>query len=134
MSLSSFLRNPSVFNNALVDTMRRRQGLSFRKTLGVYNFKVKPRKYYKNPHAIPLDVKEKLRDDGSNEAMRKINVLTRLSTTPFGKFTRRGNFRFDTHRVPNYNVPDMTDFQVNFYFKLSLNHMFHIKPQWYRRS
>jgi hypothetical protein len=113
MSLSTCLRNPNVFNNVVSDTCRRRVGLHFRKGLGVYNYKVKPKSHYKNPHAVPLDVKERLKAQGTEHAFRRIKTLERLSITPFGRNTKCGNFRFDANRVPNYNIPDLTDFEVN---------------------
>jgi hypothetical protein len=113
MSLSTFFRNPSINNNAIAcETTRRRVGLHFRKGLGVYNYKVKPKSYYKDPHSVPLDLKEKLKKQGTDNALRRINTLERLSTKPFGKGTKCGNFRFDAFRVPNYNIPDLTDVQV----------------------
>jgi hypothetical protein len=62
---------------------------------------------------VPLEIKEKLRAEGSENSLREIKVLERLSNTPFGRNTRTGNFRFDAFRVPNYNIPDLTDFQVS---------------------
>ena len=111
MSLS-FLRSPSILNNTISNTFRKRSALSFRKTLGVYNYKVKPAQYYKNPHAISLKIKEKLKSAKTDSAIRKIHALERLSNTPFGRFTSKGRFIFNSLKVPNYNIPDVIDFHV----------------------
>jgi large subunit ribosomal protein L41 len=115
MSLSTFFRTPSILNNTINDAMRRRHGIHFRKGLGVYNYKVGKEQYYKNPHAIPLDLKERLKAEGSEHSLRRINTLKRLSITPFGRSTNTGNFKFDAFRVPNYNIPDLTEFPVKIY-------------------
>jgi large subunit ribosomal protein L41 len=114
MSLN-LLRNPSVLNNTISDTLRKRNALTFRKTLGVYNFKVKPKNYYKNPHAIPLPLREKLKKLDSDDGIRKIHALENLSITPFGRLTHKGKFLMDSKRIPNYNIPDTEDFYVDIF-------------------
>jgi large subunit ribosomal protein L41 len=115
MSLSLLLRTPSINSNVLNDSMRKRFALSFRKTLGVYNYKVKPRSYYGNPHAIPLVKREQLKQDGSEKSVRKLRALERLSNKPYGNFTSKGKFIRDTRRIPNFNIPDVTDFPLKPY-------------------
>jgi large subunit ribosomal protein L41 len=115
MSLNLLLRGPSVFSNVASDSMRKRFALTFRKTLGVYNYKVKPAEYYKNPHAIPLVKKEQLKQEGSEKSIRKIRALERLSNKPYGKFTTKGKFIRDTRRIPFYNIPDVTNFPLKPY-------------------
>jgi large subunit ribosomal protein L41 len=101
----NLLRHTSVFNNVLTTTMRKRDALSFRKTLGVYNYKVKPARYYKNPHALDLKMKEQLKKSGTEKSWRKIHQLERMSHTPFGRSGNKGKFIPDWRRVPNYNIP-----------------------------
>lgn len=114
MSLNLLLRGPSVFKNIALDTMRKRKALSFRKTLGVYNYKVKPANYYKNPHQVELRKKETLLKAGDT-GMRKLHAIQRMSNTPFGKLTSKGKFIKDFQRMPIYNIPDLTDFQLKPY-------------------
>lgn len=91
MNLLSLLRSPNLLNNVVVNyTLKRRRGLTFRKTLGVYNFKVKPKGYYKNMHAVPLHIKERLRQNGE-KGRRKINAMEKISATPYGEFVKGGN-------------------------------------------
>jgi large subunit ribosomal protein L41 len=111
MSLS-LLRGPSINNNAVSDTLRKRIALSFRKTLGVYNYKVKPSPYYKNPHAVDLKTRERLKEEESDNGIRKLHALERLASTPFGRLTNKGKFLMDSKRIPNYNIPDTEDFHV----------------------
>jgi large subunit ribosomal protein L41 len=111
MSLN-LLRNPSIVNNVVSDTLRKRNALTFRKTLGVYNYKVKPKQYYKNPHAIPLKLRETLKQEESDDGIRKIHALERLSAQPYGRLTHKGRFLMDSKRIPNYNIPDTEDFHV----------------------
>jgi large subunit ribosomal protein L41 len=111
MSLN-LLRGPSVLNNVVGNTLRKRNALTFRKTLGVYNYKVKPSKYYKNPHAIPLKIKENLKKEKSDDGSRKIHALERLSVQPYGRFSHKGKFLMDSRRIPNFNIPDTEDFYV----------------------
>jgi large subunit ribosomal protein L41 len=111
MSLN-LLRGPSINNNVVFDTLRKRNALTFRKTLGVYNYKVKPKPYYKNPHAIPLKLREKLKELESDQGIRKIHAIERLSVKPFGRISHKGKFLMDSRRIPNYNIPDTQDFFV----------------------
>lgn len=114
MSLN-LLRNPSLVNNILLETMRKRAGLSFRKTLGVYNYKVKPAEYYKNPHQVPLRLKESLMKKKNEYATRKLNWIKRNSVRPFGSFTTKGLFVRDLRRVPVFNIPNVDDFYLKPY-------------------
>ncbi len=111
MSLKLF-RPGSVFDNIISDQARKRAALSFRKTLGVYNYKVKPAPYYKNPHSVELRLKERLRARDNELSTRKLNVLERNSIRPFGYFTTKGRFIRDTKRIPYFNIPDLTDFPL----------------------
>jgi large subunit ribosomal protein L41 len=115
MSISLFSRHTNIFNSIVADTCRKRFARTFRKTLGVYNYKVKQHKYYKNPHAVEFYRKEQLKADGSDFAMRKMKGIERLSTTPYGKITTKGNFLLDTRRIPHYNIPDISDFALKPY-------------------
>lgn len=115
MSLNLFLRSPSVFQNITSDTMRRRQARSFRKTLGVYNYKVKPAEYYKNPHAMSLEKSEQFKQNGSEKSIRKYRWVEKFSNRPYGRFTNTGQFIRDPRRIPNFNIPDLTDFPLKPY-------------------
>jgi large subunit ribosomal protein L41 len=115
MSLNLLLRSPSVYQNVAADTMRRRMARTFRKTLGVYNYKVRPAEYYKNPHAMTLVKREQFRQDGSEKAMRKMRSIESMSTKPYGKFTTTGHFIRDTRMIPNFNIPDLTEFPLKPY-------------------
>jgi len=44
-----------------------------------------------------------------------IHLLERESPYPFGTFTRKSRFRFDKTKVPVYNVPDLTGFELHPY-------------------
>lgn len=46
------------FFGFFADIFRRRRGMSFRKRLGVFNYKVKKIGYHKKPGAINLQTKE----------------------------------------------------------------------------
>jgi large subunit ribosomal protein L41 len=116
MSLNLFLtRHTNVYNNVMANTCRKRVALTFRKTLGVYNYKVKPHNYYKNPHAIELRKKEQLKAEQTDSATRKIKAMERFSVAPFGKHTSKGKFVLDHRRIPNYNIPDLSDFPLKPY-------------------
>jgi len=108
-------RHTNVYNNVMADTCRKRFALSFRKTLGVYNYKVKPHNYYKNPHALDLRKKEQLKEQNSDSATRKIQAMERFSVAPFGKHTSKGKFVLDHRRIPNYNIPDLNEFPLKPY-------------------
>lgn len=114
MSLN-LLRNASVQNNALADTCRKRFGLSFRKRLGVYNYKVKPASYYKNPHSVPLEVKERYKKRNTEDAKRELKALEKNSNTPFGRFTNKGKFIMDYRQLPDYDIPDLNNFPLKPY-------------------
>jgi large subunit ribosomal protein L41 len=114
MSLN-LLRKSNVLNNIFCDTMRKRMGLSFRKTLGVYNYKVKPAEYYKNPHQVDLRLKERLKNRKNELSTRNLNAVRRNSIRPFGRFTTKAKFIVDHQRIPNFNIPNLTDFPLKPY-------------------
>ena len=114
-SFLSLLRTSKLSNNILHDSMRKRNALSFRKTLGVYNYKVKPSNYYKNPHAIDLKTLENLKKNG-DDGVRKIRQIENMSLKPFGKFTSRGGFKIDYAKIPNINIPKYEDSVVFNFF------------------
>lgn len=116
MSLNLFFnRSPSVWHNVMTETCRNRNAKSFRKRIGVYNYKVKPNHYYKNPHGMDFKQKESLKAEGSDKSWRKIHAIERLSNTPFGVSTHKGKFTPNWRNVPNYNIPDLTYFQLKPY-------------------
>jgi len=49
------------FGDSVLNCFRRAVGKSFRKSLGVYNYKIGHQQYHKQPGVIPLHLKEKLR-------------------------------------------------------------------------
>ena len=107
-----FKRSTNIFNNVMNDTFRKRNALSFRKTLGIYNFKCKPNTYFKNPHAVPFKTKMALLKKGDNESWKKIKNIERFSNRPFGTFTSKGIFKMDYKRIPNYTIPDVRLFNL----------------------
>ena len=48
-----------------------------------------------------------------------MNEIERNSPRPFGKFTRKGHFRYFIDMVPFYNIPDLTDFKLKPYVAYS---------------
>jgi hypothetical protein len=88
MNLLRLLRPPTLFNNVIInETLKRRRALTFRKTLGIYNYKVRPQGYYKNMHAMPLEIKEQMKKNGEI-GRRKILAIENLSPKPFGRFVK----------------------------------------------
>jgi hypothetical protein len=121
-SFLSLLRKPSLVNNSLQDSFRKRNALTFRKTLGVYNYKVKPRSFYKNPHAIDLKTMENLKQKG-DEGQRKIKAIKNMSLRPFGNFSNKGTFKYDYKKIPLVNIPDYRKTEVikSFFIIIHLN-------------
>ena len=113
-SFLSLLRKPSIITNSLHDTFRKRTALTFRKTLGVYNYKVKQRNYYKNTHAIDLKTLENLNKNGDN-GQRKLRAMENMSLKPFGSFTNRGGFKVDYKKIPKIDIPDYQSSVVKYF-------------------
>mmetsp|Transcript_37615 Transcript_37615/g.42637 ORF Transcript_37615/g.42637 Transcript_37615/m.42637 type:complete len:161 (+) Transcript_37615:46-528(+) len=84
---------------------------NWKKTQGVYSYKLKPDKYYKKPRMIPLALREKLKKKGDHH---EISRLERESPRQFGEFTRFG-FKYDPSLVPFYDVPDLSNFELKPY-------------------
>ncbi len=76
------------------ETLKKRRGLTFRKTLGIYNYKVRPQGYYKNMHAMPLHIKEQLKKNGE-KGRRKILAIENSSSRPFGRFVKGCNISYN---------------------------------------
>lgn len=87
------------------ETAKKRRALSFRKTLGVYNYKIKGKHYFKNPHAMDLKTYVELKEDKSGMSQRKMDAITNSSYKPFGRFTAFSRFKFDSRRVPKFDIP-----------------------------
>ena len=85
---------------------------SFRKRLGLFSFKLTKSRKYKNPHAMSLSKRQSLQKQGYQGRL-KIAETERLSERPFGKHTRKGSFKFNIDKVPFFNIPDLTGFQVS---------------------
>jgi large subunit ribosomal protein L41 len=90
------------------------KGGSFKKRLGLYSYKHKRRRLFKNPHAVKLATRQKLKQEGHKGRLR-IRDLERNADRPFGQFTRKGGFLFNIEMVPFYNIPDLTGFTLKPY-------------------
>ena len=84
---------------------------AYRKKLGIYSFKLGKYQKHRNPHAMSLRKRQDLMKLGHEGHMR-IKETERISQRPFGKFWR-SQFRFNIEKVPFYNIPDLTDFEVS---------------------
>lgn len=110
---------------------RKRFALSFRKTLGIYNYKIKGKHYFKNPHAVKLELYTKLKESKTEIDKRKLAFLEGNSNTPYGKSTRTGNFKFDYNRVPLYNIPDVDNFYLKPFVSKKVCRVFNREPEDY---
>lgn len=97
---------------------RKRMGKTFRKRLGMFNYKVKEYgvKKIKSPGVIPLDVKLKYLRQGDHHSLMKIHDMERNSYYPYGKFSKNGTFQFDPTKTILFDVPDLTGFEVDFFY------------------
>ena len=87
-------------------------GFSFRKHHGLYSFKLTKNKKFKNTHAMSLSKKLQLKAMGYEGELR-IKDTERASQRPFGKVDQKGRFKFSIDKVPFYNIPDLTGFDVS---------------------
>ena len=87
---------------------------TLRKRLGLYSFKLTKNRVYKNPHAMSLRKRQDLQKQGY-EGELKIRETERLSERPFGSHTRKGRFVLDIEKVPFFNIPDLTGFNLKPY-------------------
>ena len=87
---------------------------TLRKRLGLYSFKLTKNRVYKNPHAMSLRKRQDLQKQGY-EGELKIRETERLSERPFGSHTRQGRFVLDIEKVPFFNIPDLTGFNLKPY-------------------
>lgn len=51
----------------------------------------------------------------------KIRETERLSIRPFGRMTSKARFVMDVDKVPFYNIPDLTGFEVSVYCSMVTN-------------
>ena len=85
---------------------------TFRKRHGLYSFKLTQSKKFKNPHAMSLAKRQALQKQGY-EGQMKIKETERLSIRPFGRMSSKAAFVMDVDKVPFYNIPDLTGFDVS---------------------
>ena len=87
---------------------------TFRKRHGLYSFKLTKNAKYKNPHSMSIKKRFDLKKMGYEGELR-IKDTERASNRPFGQHDSRGRFRFRIEKVPFYNIPDLTGFNVSFF-------------------
>lgn len=87
---------------------------SLRKRLGLFSFKLTKNRVYKNPHAMTLRKRMDLKKQGYQGEL-KIRETERLSERPFGTHTKKGRFILDIDKVPFFNIPDLTGFNLKPY-------------------
>merc|ERR1719362_2372865 len=84
---------------------------TFRKRHGLYSFKLTKNKHFKNTHAMSVKKRLDLKKMGYEGELR-IKDTERASNRPFGHMDQRGRFRFAIEKVPFYNIPDLTGFNL----------------------
>ena len=84
---------------------------TYRKKHGLYSFKLTKNNRYKNNHSMSLKKRLDLKQMGYEGELR-IKDTERASNRPFGQHTSKGRFRFKIEKVPFYNIPDLTGFNV----------------------
>lgn len=116
LSMNPFKTSNGLFNYAS-EVARKRKALSFRKTLGVYNYKIKQNTHYKNPHAIPFKLREDLYSNKNGINQRKLFFLKKNSNKPYGALSKQGQFVMDYNKLPVYDIPST----YSFYLKPFIN-------------
>ena len=84
---------------------------TYRKRHGLYSFKLTKNQKFKNNHAMSLKKRQTLQKMGYEGELR-IKDTERTSDRPFGQLDSRGRFRFRIEKVPFYNIPDLTGFNL----------------------
>ena len=84
---------------------------TFRKKHGLYSFKLTKNNRYKNNHSMPLKKRLDLKKMGYEGELR-IKDTERASDRPFGELNSKGRFRVRIEKVPFYNIPDLTGFNL----------------------
>ena len=85
---------------------------TFRKRHGLYSFKLTKNSKYKNNHSMSLSKRMGLQKQGYEGELR-IKDTERASMRPFGALDTKGRFKFAVEKVPFYNIPDLTGFNVS---------------------
>ena len=85
---------------------------TFRKKHGLYSFKLTKNSKFKNTHSMSLRKRLEMKKMGYEGELR-IKDTERASSRPFGEHTNKGRFRFKIEKVPFYNIPDLTGFNVS---------------------
>lgn len=91
---------------------------AFRKRLGLYSFKLTKQTKFKNPHAMSMQTKQAYKKQGYKGEL-KIREQERLSSRPFGRLSKTGRFIMDVDKVPFFNIPDLTGFNLKPYVAYS---------------
>ena len=111
-TMAGFMQPASMLQKAATLTQIQSMDFSrFRKKLGLYSFKLSKNKLYKNPHAMPLHLRQQYEKQGYRGEL-KIRDIERNSDRPFGKVSNKGRFQFNIEKVPFFNIPDLTGFKV----------------------
>ena len=83
----------------------------FRKKHGIYSYKLTKENRYKNTHSMTLRKRLDFKKMGYEGELR-LKDTERASDRPFGKLNSKGRFRVQIEKVPFYNIPDLTGFNL----------------------
>lgn len=128
--MSFLYKSNSIFSSVLL-TSKRRNLLSFRKSLGVYNYKIKGKSYFKNPHSVERETYNELKSANNEMSKRKLAFIKRNSNTPYGRLTNKGNFRIDYSRVPLYDLKNILRFHLRPFISKRCCRIYNKEPEDY---
>eukprot|EP01016_Furgasonia_blochmanni_P010876 TRINITY_DN1471_c0_g1_i8.p1 TRINITY_DN1471_c0_g1~~TRINITY_DN1471_c0_g1_i8.p1 ORF type:complete len:234 (+),score=37.52 TRINITY_DN1471_c0_g1_i8:104-703(+) len=103
-----------MFFGILGPALRAKRGSNFRKSLGVFNYKI-DYGHHKKPGVIPFRLKNQYLKSGGQRGRALVKKMEMNSHYPFGHFTKKQKFIYDADRVPFFDVPDLTDFTLKPY-------------------
>ena len=102
-------------NSIALNIFRSRRGKSFRKTLGVYDYKIGHNRLHKKPGLMDLELKQRLIKEGSHVGKNRIAEYERNSPRMYGSVGKKGHFVMDKSKLPFFNIPDLTGFELKPY-------------------
>lgn len=95
-----------------INIFRAKLGKTFRKKIGVYDYKIGHKTLHKRPGMMDVRLKQRLIKEDTQEGRNRIKMAEINSPRNYGKVGNKGQFIMDKSKLPFYDIPDLTDFKL----------------------
>lgn len=100
------------FDSLALAVFRSKKGKTFRKKLGVFDYKIGHQRLHKKPGLMDLTLKSRLIKEDKQEGRNRIKMMELNSPRMYGKVGNKGQFIMNKSKIPFLDVPDLAGFKL----------------------